>query len=619
MKSAQSSLSTFFKVSLFCALISVSLLNAQQPASSLSSSTVPRLVNFSGKAADAQGKTITGIAGVTFAIYKDQSEGAALWLETQNVQADTKGNYTVQLGATKPDGLPLDLFSSGEARWLGVTINGGTEQPRSLLLSVPYALKALDAETLGGRPVSAFMIVPTAASPASSASHPATSVPPPAEQANEIVCASGTACKTNFFPIFSSNGGSAKVTDSIVTQSGTTVKVNGSATVTSTANAAPVILGTSTGTSGIGVEGFTSSGLGIGVEGFNESSGIGVYGTGGTGVYGTGDTGVVGIGVYGTGGSGVYGTGDTGVYGAGNSSYGVYGTSNFSHGIVGISNGNFFGVVGEGGGAGVYGSGPTGIQGFATSGYGMYGQSVGASTRGDEIPYAGVWGDTNTLGSAGVAGTGQDGIGGIFLNDSPSGNWALVAANYNSNGPIFTAENQANGVQCNINAFATLQCDGGIGASVPLDSGKRKVAMSGIQSPENWFEDFGSAQLVNGVAVIEFDRDFIQTVNTGKAYRVFTMPNGDCKGLYVTNKTANSFEVRELGSGSSNIRFDYRITAIRRNYETVRFADHTKDRDARQMLDQMRKSKPVSTFNPVSAIPASLPIAGVPAAQSSNR
>jgi hypothetical protein len=54
-----------------------------------------------------------------------------LWLETQNVQADAKGNYTVQLGATKPDGLPLDLFSSGEARWLGVTINGGTEQPRA--------------------------------------------------------------------------------------------------------------------------------------------------------------------------------------------------------------------------------------------------------------------------------------------------------------------------------------------------------------------------------------------------------------------------------------------------------------------------------------------------------
>jgi hypothetical protein len=107
-------------------------------------------VNFTGKAADVQGKPISGIAGVTLAIYKEQYEGAPLWLETQNVQADARGNYTVQLGATKPDGLPLDLFSSGDARWLGVTLNGGQEQPRVLLLSVPYALKAADAETIGG-------------------------------------------------------------------------------------------------------------------------------------------------------------------------------------------------------------------------------------------------------------------------------------------------------------------------------------------------------------------------------------------------------------------------------------------------------------------------------------
>jgi len=130
-------------------------LNAQQPVS-LPSTSVPRLVNFSGKAADAQGKTITGIAGATLAIYKDQSGGTPLWMETQNVQADAKGNYMVQLGATKPDGLPLNLFTSGEARWLGVTINGGEEQPRILLLSVPYALKAADAETVGGLSASAL-------------------------------------------------------------------------------------------------------------------------------------------------------------------------------------------------------------------------------------------------------------------------------------------------------------------------------------------------------------------------------------------------------------------------------------------------------------------------------
>ncbi len=132
MKSCKFSLSMLLTISMFCSLVA-----AQQGASTQSSAPVPRLVNFSGRTTDFQGKPIAGIAGVTFAIYKDQYEGAPLWLETQNVQADTKGNYTVQLGATKPAGLPLDLFSSGDARWLGVTVNGAQEQPRVLLLSVP--------------------------------------------------------------------------------------------------------------------------------------------------------------------------------------------------------------------------------------------------------------------------------------------------------------------------------------------------------------------------------------------------------------------------------------------------------------------------------------------------
>ena len=48
-------------------------------------------------------------------------------------------------------------FSNGEARWLGVQAESQPEQPRILLVSVPYALKASDAETLGGLPASAFL------------------------------------------------------------------------------------------------------------------------------------------------------------------------------------------------------------------------------------------------------------------------------------------------------------------------------------------------------------------------------------------------------------------------------------------------------------------------------
>jgi len=117
---------------------------------------VPPYIKFSGVTVVTGGKV--GITGITFALYKQQHGGAPLWIETQNVQVNSTGHYTAQLGITKRDGLAKELFTSGEARWLGVRIEGQAEQPRVLLLSVPYALKAADAETLGGLPPSAFLL-----------------------------------------------------------------------------------------------------------------------------------------------------------------------------------------------------------------------------------------------------------------------------------------------------------------------------------------------------------------------------------------------------------------------------------------------------------------------------
>ena len=69
--------------------------------------------------------------------------------------------------------MPLDLFASGEARWLGVQPEGQAEQARVELVSVPYALKAGDAQTLGGQPLSAFVLA-SAATGSTTASSAAT-------------------------------------------------------------------------------------------------------------------------------------------------------------------------------------------------------------------------------------------------------------------------------------------------------------------------------------------------------------------------------------------------------------------------------------------------------------
>jgi hypothetical protein len=56
-------------------------------------------------------------------------------------------------------------------------------------------------------------------------------------------------------------------------------------------------------------------------------------------------------------------------------------------------------------------------------------------------------------------------------------------------------------------------------------------------------------------------------------YRVFLTPEGDCKGLYVRSKSAASFEVRELQSGTSSVAFSYRIVAKRKDIKRhARFA-----------------------------------------------
>jgi hypothetical protein len=132
-------------------------------AQSPSAADVPRLIKFSGTLLDVQDRAMAGSVGVTFALHAQQTGGAALWLETQNVKPDASGNYTVLLGANSANGVPAELFASGEARWLEVQVERQEEQPRVLLVSVPYALKAKDAETLGGKPASAFVTTETLA------------------------------------------------------------------------------------------------------------------------------------------------------------------------------------------------------------------------------------------------------------------------------------------------------------------------------------------------------------------------------------------------------------------------------------------------------------------------
>src|SRR5689334_730033 len=93
-------------------LVANSASQARQTAQTLSApdtTSVPRLITFSGALRDSNGLPITNVTSLRFAVYKDQYDGAPIWNEAQNVEPDQQGRYTVLLGAYSNGGLPIDL------------------------------------------------------------------------------------------------------------------------------------------------------------------------------------------------------------------------------------------------------------------------------------------------------------------------------------------------------------------------------------------------------------------------------------------------------------------------------------------------------------------------------
>lgn len=95
----------------------------------------------------------------------------------------------------------------------------------------------------------------------------------------------------------------------------------------------------------------------------------------------------------------------------------------------------------------------------------------------------------------------------------------------------------------------------------------QKHAMVAVSAPQDTFQDSGVGKLVNGKAKIDIDPILASNIVVDKQnpLKVFVQLEGDCNGVYVTNKTANGFEVVELNKGKSNVSFSYTLMATRKN------------------------------------------------------
>lgn len=341
--------------------------------------------------------------------------------------------------------------------------------------------------------------------------------------------------------------------------------------------------------SGYGVVGIGSNGIGF----YNISNGSG-------GTF-AGYHGLLAVGVNTTAGTGVIGGGNDGSYivlpsGSGGAFTGVtVGAAGFGNTAL-----NGIGVIGAGNASSAWVPG-NGCGGAFTGNYGVFCRSVSGTGTGllcagnnisTPLTYSGGSGGAFTGTGAGVVGYGTtvaSGVGviGAGNNVSPTvpasngcggaftGTFCGVYGNATTTsgtryGGYFATTNgqYAYVGGRNGNTNQKIQGTGSVSTIVKNTNGER-ITLTCPEAPEVLFQDYGIGQLVNGFAHITIDPDLAINicVNDKHPLKVFITLEGDCNGVYVTNKSANGFDVVELQGGQSSVPFSWQIVATRANEE----------------------------------------------------
>jgi hypothetical protein len=100
-------------------------------------------------------------------------------------------------------------------------------------------------------------------------------------------------------------------------------------------------------------------------------------------------------------------------------------------------------------------------------------------------------------------------------------------------------------------------------STVIKDLNDEYVVMNCPETPENLFMDYGVGKLVNGKVHVKIDPILSKNIIVDEKHplKVFIQLEGECNGVYVTNKTKEGFDVIELNGGTSNVEFSYSIVA----------------------------------------------------------
>ncbi|MEJ2543417.1 MAG: hypothetical protein P8Y99_05070 [Calditrichaceae bacterium] len=109
-------------------------------------SQTPLLLNYQGKLFDQNSEPLNTTADITFKIFSVETEGSELWSETHTSVAVSNGVFNVMLGSVTT--LSGNVFTEAGNRYLEITVDSETLSPRFQLVSVAYAIRAAEADSV---------------------------------------------------------------------------------------------------------------------------------------------------------------------------------------------------------------------------------------------------------------------------------------------------------------------------------------------------------------------------------------------------------------------------------------------------------------------------------------
>ncbi len=258
-----------------------------------------------------------------------------------------------------------------------------------------------------------------------------------------------------------------------------------------------------------------------------------------------------------------YGSGLSGsnpaIYGTrtGDSSFGVYGRNNANQGtgVAGCGNNDTLFYL-QGGSGGAFSARRFGLFAYAHDTNGTAIATMGNRIRDTVYTLAqGAGGAFNgtTIGVYGLArNLSGNRAGGFFRTFGTSDTtFAYVAYRYG-------------------NTNYKILGDGQVSTVMATREGKR--ILFAPESPQPYFEDLGTGQLVNGHCRINLDPLFLDciAVDQNHPLLVFITLTDNCQGVYVKTDAAG-FDVYELNNGKSNASFNWRAVGQRKDGVDLRF------------------------------------------------